>query len=403
MTGSELTPPPLDMAVGMGRYSTTYEGSGGRIRAKPGDFAVCEILSDAALRSIREAGTYAVYELAKEGIDTGHCISDAYRRARIRLKAMGLKDAAARTTQHVCASSRGPGIPRLDAPRYTLRRLGYVERPLTGRSMTGNRFDIVVRGGAGLEGSSLEDSILNYYGYQRFGSRRPVTHLVGRAVLHNDMAEAIRLILSETSPFDSPESNELRSMMADPSRHAECLRMMPRSMDTERTVLSSLSDGDDHRAAFLRIPLYLRRLYVQAYQSYVFNLTLTAAASGGYDLSTAHEGDVCFDRADQLGRYGESEGQRLAVPMVGYSYYKKTRFHEVVSEVLDGEGVAPRDFYVRHMQEVSSEGGFRQATLECSDVDILRDRIRLTLSRGSFATVALREVMKPADPVAAGF
>ncbi len=402
MTGSERMPPPLDMAVGMGRYSTTYGGSGGRIRTKPGDFAVREILSDAALRSIREEGAYAVYELAKEGIDTGHCISDAYGRARIRLKALGLKDAAARTTQHVCASSRGPGIPRLDAPRYTLRRLGYVARPLTGRSMIGNRFDIVVRGGAGLEGASLEGTILNYYGYQRFGSRRPVTHLVGRAVLRNDMAEAIRLILSAESPFDAPESNELRSMMADPSRYAECLRMMPRSMDTERAVLRSLADGDDHRTAFLRIPLYLRRLYVQAYQSYIFNLTLTAAF-GGYDLSSPHEGDVCFDRADRLGRYGESEGQRLAVPMVGYSYYKKTRFHGVVSEVLDGEGVAPRDFYVRHMQEVSSEGGFRQAALACSDVDILPDRIRLTLSRGSFATVALREVMKPADPVAAGF
>lgn len=402
MTSSERMPPPLDMAVGMGRYSTTYEGSGGRIRTRPGDFAVCEILSDAALRSIREEGAYAVYELAKEGIDTGHCISDAYGRARIRLKALGLKDAAARTTQYVCASSRGPGIPRLDAPRYTLRRLGYVARPLTGRSMTGNRFDITVRGGAGLEGASLEGVILNYYGYQRFGSRRPVTHLVGRAVLRNDMAEAIRLILSAESPFDAPESNELRSMMADPSRHAECLRMMPRSMDTERTVLRSLADGDGHRTAFLRIPLYLRRLYVQAYQSYIFNLTLTAA-SGGCDLSSPHEGDVCFDRADRLGRYGESEGQRLAVPMVGYSYYKKTRFHGVVSEVLDGEEVAPRDFYVRHMQEVSSEGGFRQAALACSGVDILPDRIRLTLSRGSFATVALREVMKPADPVAAGF
>ena len=402
MTGSGRTPPPLDVAVGMGRYSTTYEGSGGRIRAQPGDFAVREILSDVALRSIGGEGAYAVYELAKEGIDTGHCISDAYRRAHIRLKALGLKDAAARTTQHVCASSRGPGIPRLDAPRYTLRRLGYVERPLTGRSMTGNRFDIVVRGGAGLEGASLEDSILNYYGYQRFGSRRPVTHLVGRAILHNDMAEAIRLILSETSPFDASESNELRGMLADPSRYAECLRMLPRSMDTERTVLRSLADGDDHRTAFLRIPLYLRRLYVQAYQSYIFNLTLTTA-SEIYDLSSPHEGDVCFDRADRLGKCGESEGQRLAVPMVGYAYYKKTRFHGVVSEVLDGEGVAPRDFYVRHMQEVSSEGGFRQATLACSDVDILPDRIRLTLSRGSFATVALREVMKPADPVAAGF
>ena len=386
----------------MGAYSTAYEGRGGRIRSRPGDFAVREILSAGALRSIRDEGRYAVYELAKEGIDTGHCVSDIYARRRMRVKALGLKDAAARTAQYVCATSRGPGVEYVDAPRYSLRRLGYVERPLTGGSVEGNRFDIVVRGGMGLAGISLDGTILNYYGYQRFGSRRPVTHLVGRAIISGDMREAVRLVLSETSPFDTPRSNRLRAMMADPAGYSECLEALPRSMDIERKLLASLAAGKAPERAFRGIPLYLRRLYVQAYQSYIFNLALTEA-SKWHDLSSPREGDVCFDASGRLGKYDGSAGQRLAVPMAGYSYYKKTRFHGEISGVLESEGVRPRDFYVRHMQEASSEGGFRQAALSCSDVDMSDDRVRFTLSRGSFATIALREAMKPRDPVAAGF
>lgn len=387
----------------MGVYSTTYEGRGGSIRSQPGDFAVHEVLSERALGLIHDTGKYAVYELTKEGIDTGHCISDVYARGRVRIKALGLKDAAARTTQYVCASSRGPGVSHMDAPRYSLRRLGYVDRPLTGGNMVGNRFDIVVRGCVPLDGISLDDTILNYYGYQRFGARRPITHLVGRAIISGDMEEAVRLVLSETSPFDTEHSNQLRRMMADPAGYAQCLEELPHSMDIERNLLSSLMDGQEPDRAFRSIPLYLRRLYVQAYQSYIFNLTMTSAASHGYDVASPHNGDVCFDTSGRLGVCDRLGRQRLAIPMVGYSYYKKTRFHDVISDVLDTEGILPKDFYVRHMQEVSSEGGFRQAILTCSDVDISTDRLCFTLSRGSFATVALREVIKPTDPVAAGF
>lgn len=396
-------PPPLDATIGLGAYSTTYEGRGGNIRSEPGDFVVQEVLSAGAARSIREEGRYAVYELSKEGIDTGHCITDVYGRARIRVKALGLKDAAARTTQFVCATAAGPGMRQLDGQRYSLRRIGYVERPLTGKSMVGNRFEVVVRGGKGLDGISLDGTMLNYYGYQRFGSWRPITHLVGRAIVSNDMDEVMRLMLSEPSQIDLDGSNEIRRMLADPSRYSECLKIMPRYMDLERALVKSLVDNGDPNAAFREMPLYLRRLFVNSYQSYIFNHTLTTAFLMGYDVSSPQEGDVCFDNKDRLGRYGTSEDQRLAIPMVGYSYYKKTRFHDIISDILDAEGISPGDFYLKSRQELSSEGGFRQAAISYTDVNVSADRVSFMLSRGSFATTVLREIIKPEDPLAAGF
>lgn len=401
----ETTVPALDRAVGITVYSVSSPGIGGRIRDKPEDFVVDEVISDRAADSIREGGGgYAVYSLAKRGIDTGHCLADIFRRRRLRLKALGMKDASAHTTQYVCATSAGTRPDRMSATRYDLVRLGYVERPLTKKAMVGNRFEIVIRDCTGDPGTfEGYGGILNHYGYQRFGSRRPVTHLVGRAVIRGDFEEAIRLILSATFPFDAAHNNEMRTRMADPANHDECLREMPSSMDTEKTVLLALKDGESPRRAFLRIPLYLRRLYVQAYQSYIFNLTLGGAVSDGQQLGTPQDGDVCFDGSGRIGKYEGDPRQRLAVPVVGYSYYKKTRFNPVISGILSEEGVAPRDFYLKGMQEVSGEGGFRQALIQCSDYTVQRDRVRFVLSRGSFATMLMREMIKPADPVAAGF
>ena len=395
-----VSPPPQDQKIGIMVYSTDSPGTGGRIRVMPGDFVVDELISPRDRARIRDAGNYAVYGLSKRGIDTGHALSDIYKKHRLRLKALGMKDAAAHTTQYVCATATGRGRDRIASSRYDLERLGYVERPLTKKAMTGNRFRIVVRDYAG-DLDIYPDSILNHYGYQRFGSRRPITHLVGKAVILGDMDEALRLILYETSPYDTPENTALRQKMSE-SPYRECLDMLPRGMDTERTVMRSLLEQGEARKAFLAIPLYIRRLYVQAYQSYLFNLALGGAMQNGI-TPDLQDGDICFDKNDRITKWYGDAGPRLAVPLVGYSYYKKTRFHPFISDVLKREGVSPRMFYIKDMQEISAEGGFRQAMIVCSEFTADQDRVEFTLSRGSYATMVIREIVKPRDPVGAGF
>ena len=95
--------------------------------------------------------------------------------------------------------------------------------------------------------------------------------------------------------------------------------------------------------------------------------------------------------------------QHLALPFVGYSYYKKTRFDHQISKILEQEEITPKDFFIKEMQEVSSEGGFRQAAIHCSDYSSYETSVEFSLSRGSFATILLRELMKPKDPIIAGF
>ena len=468
------TVPEIDRAIGIGVYATPFPGLGRGygIRATPDDFVVSEILSPGALKMIRDFGVdgsssssssssssadasspakgkgYAVYALRKRGIDTAHALGAIRKMTGARLKPLGLKDASAATTQYVCSTgAAGRRLRDISASRFGLVFAGYAKRPLTKKQMLGNRFRIRISGDWSGPGSSRRDvpaaatapdpsgfaayadSVPNFYGYQRFGSGRPVTHMVGGAVTRGDHDEAVRLILEYESPYDTRERREVRENLADPALYAQSARRLPPGMDTEKTVLEELARHGDSLRALRAVPLLLRRLYVSAYQSYVFNRTLSAAIAAGEGLSDPKPGDVCFDRNGDLHKYdgtahaaagsgGRSNREAdahgglvrvrddaVAIPIVGYSYYSKTRFAPYVSDILGDEGVKPSAFFLSEMQEASGEGGFRDAVIQCSGYSWDDDAkaVEFSLARGSFATMLLRELIKPPDPVSAGF
>ena len=59
------------------------------------------------------------------------------------------------------------------------------------------------------------------------------------------------------------------------------------------------------------------------------------------------------------------------------------------------------------MQEISESGGYRQAALISKDFKFnTADNstiVEFTLPKGSYATTLLREIIKPDDPIHAGF
>ncbi len=396
--------PNLDSQIGITVYSTEFNGIGGKIRVEPEDFQVTEIISQRAQNSINDHEGYAVYKLKKKKIDTNHALSDVFRKKGIRLKALGLKDASAITEQFVCSGNKGKPIENFSTDKYSLEKIGFVKKPLSKKDMISNHFKIKISEHADDLSSFTEyEKILNFYGYQRFGSKRPVTHLIGKAILQRDFKKAIELILSFTSPHDSKENTEIREKLSDKKNYAKYLDQVPRQMDIERIVLKEMIEHDDAFRALRSIPVSLRRFYIQAYQSFLFNQSLSSAFSDGEDLFEAQSSDVCFDFHGIIGKYVKGLDQNLALPFVGYSYYKKTRFDYQISKILKQEEITPKDFFIKEMQEASSEGGFRQATIHCSDYSSYDNTVEFSLSRGSFATILLREVMKPKDPMIAGF
>ena len=396
--------PDLDSQIGISVYSTDFKGIDGTIRVTPEDFQVSEVISEKSQNSISDNIGYAVYKLKKKKIDTNHALSDIFRKKGIHLKSLGLKDASAITEQFVFSGNKGKAIDNFSSEKYSLEQIGFTKKPLSKKDMIGNHFKIKISGCSdGLNSFSDSDKILNFYGYQRFGSKRPVTHLIGKTILGRDFAKAVDLILSFTSKYDSAENTEIREKLADKENYKKFYDSVPPQMDIERIVLKEMIEHDDPLKAIRAIPVSLRRFYVQAYQSFIFNKSLSIAFSDGEDLFEAKSGDVCFDFKGIIGKYVKGLDQNLALPFVGYSYYKKTRFDYQISKVLEHEEITPKDFFIKEMQEVSSEGGFRQAAIHCSDYSAHENIVEFSLSRGSFATIILREIMKPQDPMVAGF
>ena len=396
--------PNLDYEIGITVYSTEFNGIGGKIRVEPEDFQVTELISQRAQNSINDQEGYAVYKLKKKKIDTNHALSDVFRKKGIRLKALGLKDASAITEQFVCSGKKGKIIENFSTDKYSLEKIGFVKKPLSKKDMVSNHFKIKISDCSNdLSSFTQYNKILNFYGYQRFGSKRPVTHLIGKAILQKDFKKAVELILSFTSPYDSKENTEIREKLSDKENYEKYFDQVPYQMDIERIVLKEMIEHGDALRAIRSIHISLRRFYIQAYQSFLFNQSLSSAFSDGENLFEAQLGDVCFDFHSVIGKYAKGLDQRLALPFVGYSYYKKTRFDYQISKILKQEEITPKDFFIKEMQEVSSEGGFRQTAIHCSDNSSYDTTVEFSLSRGSFATILLREIMKPKDPIIAGF
>jgi tRNA pseudouridine13 synthase len=396
--------PEIDSQIGISVYSTKFPGIGGKIRVEPEDFQVSELISEKVKNSINDQNGYAVYKLKKKKIDTNHALSGIFRQKGIRLKALGLKDASAVTEQFVCSGNKGKSIESFSSDKYSLEKLGFVKKPLSKKDMIGNHFKLKISDCQNnLESFTEYDRILNFYGYQRFGSKRPVTHLIGKAILQMDFKKSVDLILSFTSSYDSKENTEIREKLSDKANYEQYFDQVPVQMDIERIVLKEMIEHGEPIRAIRAIPVSLRRFYIQAYQSFIFNQSLSAAFVDGENLFEAQTGDVCFDHDGIIGKFVKGMDQYLALPFVGYSYYKKTRFDFQISKILEQEEITPKDFFIKEMQEASSEGGFRQAAIHCTDYSSHEDMVEFSLSRGSFATILLREIMKPQDPLIAGF
>jgi len=94
-----------------------------------------------------------------------------------------------------------------------------------------------------------------------------------------------------------------------------------------------------------------------------------------------------------------------ATQLAGYSLRKfKDRFEEILFGILSGKGLTPNNFFLREMQELSVEGGFRQLPLMVKDIDYEKTKgLKFRLPIGAYATTLLRELMKPSNPIKAGF
>jgi tRNA pseudouridine13 synthase len=415
--------PEIDFQAGMECYCTNFAGIKGTIKETNEEFQVSEIIDYTFLKppyfsSVQNnEHKFPLYLLEKHNIDSNHAVIEIKKQSGLKLRIMGIKDAKAETSQYAsCEQTKN--LPRdIITPKTKLTLLGFLRTPLSKSALIGNSFKIKINQTSDndIHPFLLElNKIANFYGLQRFGSERMVTHLVGKALLERNYNKAIEYLLSYTSKYDSKFSKEIREKSRDPKNYQKLIKILPKGMDLERLMLYTLVKGKDSIAVIRSIPINIRRLFVQAYQSYIFNKCLSSALLCNEDIQKCKDGDLCFEIEKPLvfgkiRRFREgidsNNDVTPAIRLVGYNYQPgKNRFDHITKRILTDENISPTAFYLKDLQELSLQMGFRQTSLCCNEFSHFGMlELSFKLPKGSYATTLLRELIKPIDPIKAGF
>jgi tRNA pseudouridine13 synthase len=423
--------PDIDKLAGIEYYATEFDGMGGTIKKNTEDFHVQEIISNIFLKQISPEQTrsniFPVYEIRKKGMDSSHAILTLKKKTGLDLKIVGIKDAKATTIQYASSnSSTRKVIKNMDLGKIKLTLVGFSRKPIEKNNLVGNTFDIrIVEPKRDKLDNIVQflcdiNSLGNYYGLQRFGSERLVTHLVGKAILERKFDKATEILLTYTTKYDSKYSQEIREKLRDIKSNPNLLREIPPGMDIEINLAQAILKGKDSISALRTIPINIRRLFVQAFQAYLFNKTLSIAIRDEFSLTVPEENDLCFDVFDDNLIFGkirkyekekptDSRIQRLPIiRLPGYSFQPgKNRFDKIIKEFMKHENITAKDFFIKEMQEISESGGFRQACYVCKNFKYKKEEnsllVGFSVPKGSYATVLLRELIKPVNPIESGF
>ena len=458
--------PSLERSIGIEVYATRSAGIGGSIRLSAEDFVVEEVLVDGSKAEAKwpEKNTektvlgssfiknrYLLCVLVKRNWDTFIALRNVAQELGVnpmQIQIAGIKDAKAVTAQHVTIEDAAIGdVQKLCLKDIEVRPIGYLRTELSAYYLLGNSFHVriknvkhpktvVERRIAGtMEELHALGGIPNFFGHQRFGTTRSITHLVGKGFIKGNLKRAAMLFLTKSSPYEHPSSRQARKELHATQDFKQALKSYPKQLRYERMMLKSLAEKPrDFAGAFKRLPTKLLELFIQAYQSYLFNRFLSERIKDGFSLNVAEVGNYVINveksgmpfstmhRTASSENLAEINGAvlngkvRLAIPLIGFKQHTSQGVQgEIESRILEEEGVSPRDFKVSAMWEIGSRGGLRAITApllgftlndvseDTADLQNRTIKLDFTLYKGSYATIVLREFMKPRDLVKAGF
>lgn len=275
-------------------------------------------------REEKPAGEYLYFTLFKDNRDTLDAVNQVARMLRVKPQAIGYagtKDRRASTAQRCCV--RFIRSRNLAGINGKLRGVvtgdyEYAQVPIRLGQLQGNEFVITIKN-CKLVGDAnskpLEERVnvlkenaqsamshlaehgwINYFGHQRFGTHEIGTHQVGKLILGEKYEEAVNAILHFDPEIaergergDLPQEVSYRDEIL---RHQACMlfrtdkdperaaQIVPRRFGAEVCILRHLTRAGaqsrkDYVGALIHITRGLRTMYLHAYQSYVWNNTVS--------------------------------------------------------------------------------------------------------------------------------
>jgi len=407
-------------------YSTKTKGIGGRIKERIKDFKVIEVSEEGKdcdlwldeeclerqdkliIPENEKECKYLYLEMQKFNLDVNEAIRRLARYNRIskkRITYAGVKDKRAITSQKICFfKPETERVAEFKSKFVKLSNPEWKKERLRIGMLKGNKFEITVRQ-IELDKKETEKrikecfkeidkGIANYFGEQRFGGIRKVSHLVGKEFVKGNPEKGVMIYLTATNELEEEEIRNARTKLEKTRDFGKALKDMPIKFRYERAMLNHLvKNPDDFIGAFRTLPKSLRYLFVHAYQSFLFNKIIQERITQGIGLKET-KGDVLIN--------GVPSGL-----LAGFeSKFAEGKIGIIEKEILEEEKIELKQFYVKEMREMSSKGTRKEIVLFPKDLKLeeisedefnegkLKARISFYLSKGNYATTVLKELMK---------
>ncbi len=402
-----------DREAGMLSYLTKGKAAEGTFKAKPEDFIVEEIPVQIPRN---DTGKYLIIKVRLRNWETNRFVTYISRMLQIndkRITFAGTKDRNGITTQYFCLNYQGyPNLENIrDAEVIETFRS---DRMLSLGDLTGNRFYInTSRLTEESRVRELNDEMNhlggfpNFFGYQRFGSKRPITHLVGKEILKGDFKQAAMEYLCDPK-FDT---EPFRIDLLKTGDFERALKDFPKHLNYEHLLIQHVFETGEFEGAMEKLPRTLQMMFIHAYQSYLFNLILSKRMQEDHNLTEPHSGDYFvevdqyFNPVSEPMKVNELNSQiirkkiiedrvRITLPLIGYNTDDSVIKQDGIRDIMENEGIDKTAFRVRNHKNMGSSGSQRIISAKPNDFSFLDGMFTFNLGKGIYATSYLREILK---------
>jgi tRNA pseudouridine13 synthase len=393
-------------------------GIGGVIKACEKDFQVEEI----PLYPASGEGTHVYAWMEKKGLSTMDALHKIARGLGVQARDIGyagLKDAYAITRQWISIEHIEPQrLKELEIPNVKILETARHSNKLKTSHLKGNRFIIRVREmnvpfeQVQRQAQSILDilcrrGVPNYFGPQRFGNRSD-THILGKAIVTGEYELFMDLFLGQSKPGDSVHEVEARRYY-DEGEYEKAIECWPGHFRDHRKALAALIHRKGNKkAASHAIDKNLKRLFVSAFQSEIFNRVVVARMPDidrllTGDMAYKHENGACFRVEDAQAEQGRCDRFEISPtgPLLGKHLTEATG----PAGVIEKEALAETEFSPSLLDKIDQyrlRGGRRPLRFQPRDVQISSGvdpvgeflELRFELDSGCYATTLLQEITK---------
>ncbi len=388
--------------IGVSRYYYDLDYCGGKLRSTPEDFYVEEIFENIAER---DEGNVLVLKLMVKNWEHNRLIKYIARSLGVSPKQVyfaGTKDKRALKVQYL--SIPGAKFREFNLEDVSVLKYFYLDKPLTMGSHSGNFFKINVKNTDAERFSQNCNAVAeggifpNFYGPQRFGSMRPVTHLVGSAMVRGDFEEATRIFIGYPGDDRFREEREKYYNNPDPK---SVYQNFPDALDLEKKVMKHLIEREgDFAGAIKVLPDNLVEMFIHAYQGYLFNLILSRRLEYSknielgdiltYNGKLVKATEVNIEKMRKNFISGKISPTAL---VIGYeSEFAGGIMGEIEKDVISNEGI--QGFQFKLPFGMRSKGERRAIFSFPSNIKCRENSVEFILRPGAYATSLLREILR---------